>query len=144
MEGGEQRVQFFLDPVPKDDIPIAAKSLTIRTTNTGSRGGSDWSITSSPHPNSPSPPSFAFVSVLQSLYISPRIAEPPPPRHRDTPKISNATGSSPAPRTNGFRSEDTDAPMSTTRTPPSERATRVAHAGGRGIADVVQQQAPEL
>ncbi|KAM0882284.1 hypothetical protein ACQ4PT_032392 [Festuca glaucescens] len=120
MEGGEQKVQLFLDAVPKDDIPITAKSLTIKTTNAaGSRGGSDWSI-----PSSPSPPSSAFVSALQSPYISPRVAEPPPLRHRESPKVSNAAQAgapSPASRTDGFRSEDTDAPTSASRTPPSER-----------------------
>ncbi|KAM0910452.1 hypothetical protein ACQ4PT_014130 [Festuca glaucescens] len=124
MEGGEQKVQLFLDAVPKDDIPITAKSLTIKTTNTGSRGGSDWSLPSSPYLNSPSPPSSAFVSALQSPYISPRVAEPPPPRHRESPKVSNAAQAaapSPASRTDGFRSEDTDAPASASRTPPSER-----------------------
>ncbi|CAM0951935.1 unnamed protein product [Alopecurus aequalis] len=122
MEGGGQKVQLFLDVVPKDDIPIAAKSLTIRTTNAGSRGGgSDWSIPSSPYLNSPSPPSSAFVSALQSPYISPRVAEPPP--HRETPRVSHAAAAaapSPASCTGGFRSEDTDAPTSASRTPPSE------------------------
>ncbi|XP_047049763.1 uncharacterized protein LOC124654823 [Lolium rigidum] len=119
MEGGEQKVQLFLDAAPKDDIPIAAKSLTIKTTNAaGSRGGSDWSI-----PSSPSPPSSAFVSALQSPYISPRVAEPPPPpRHRETPKVSSAAGAAPSPAScaDGFRSEDTEAPTSASRTPPSE------------------------
>uniref|UniRef100_A0ACD5YE27 Uncharacterized protein n=1 Tax=Avena sativa TaxID=4498 RepID=A0ACD5YE27_AVESA len=117
MEGGEQKVQLCPDVVPKeDDIPVAAKSLTIKTTDAGSRGDPDWSIPSSPYPSSPSPPSSAFVSALQSPYISPRVVEPPP--HRETPEVA---APSPASRTGGFRSEDTDAPTSASRTPPSER-----------------------
>uniref|UniRef100_A0ACD5Y144 Uncharacterized protein n=1 Tax=Avena sativa TaxID=4498 RepID=A0ACD5Y144_AVESA len=116
MEGGEQNFQLFPDVVPKDDIPIAAKSLTIKTTD----AGSDWSVPSSPYPSSPSPPSSAFVSALQSPYISPRVPEPPPPpppRHQESPEVA---APSPPSRTGGFRSEDTDAPTSASRTPPSE------------------------
>uniref|UniRef100_A0ACD5XTQ1 Uncharacterized protein n=1 Tax=Avena sativa TaxID=4498 RepID=A0ACD5XTQ1_AVESA len=147
MEGGEQKVQLCPDVVPKeDDIPIAANSLTIKTTDAGSRGGSDWSIPSSPYPSSPSPPSSAFVSALQSPYISPRVAEPP--RHRETPEVA---APSPASRTGGFRSEDTDAPTSASRTPPSERCgsrsqgidlCRSSDGGGSGPAPRVSFSFP--
>ncbi|KAF0931808.1 hypothetical protein E2562_005779 [Oryza meyeriana var. granulata] len=125
---GEEKVSSFLD-VPKD-IQIA--SLTIKTTtNGGLSGGSDWSnpispaICISPYLNSPSPPSSAFVSALQSPYVSPRVVDPPPPpprqRHRET-KAFDASAAAPTPAscTDGSHSEDTDAP-SASRTPPSER-----------------------
>ncbi|KQJ90702.1 uncharacterized protein LOC100843818 [Brachypodium distachyon] len=118
---GQRKVPFYQD-VPKD-IPIATASLSIKTTGAGCRRGSDWSNPASPYLNSPSPPSSAFVSALQSPYISPRVTEPPPP-HQET-KVSNAAAATttvppPASCTSGFLSEDTDAP-SASRTPPSER-----------------------
>uniref|UniRef100_A0A0D9XEY0 AAA+ ATPase domain-containing protein n=1 Tax=Leersia perrieri TaxID=77586 RepID=A0A0D9XEY0_9ORYZ len=109
--GGEEKVASFLD-VPKD-IPIATKSLTIKTTAHSGRGGeSDWSpaispaISFSPYLNSPSPPSSAFVSALQSPYVSPRLVEPPPP----PPNAAAGDAPTPASCTDG---EDS-------RTPPSE------------------------
>ncbi|KAG8057153.1 hypothetical protein GUJ93_ZPchr0002g26338 [Zizania palustris] len=129
---GEEKVPCFLD-VPKD-ILIATKSLTIKTINGGCSSVSDWSnpvspaISISPYLNSPSPPSSAFVSALQSPYVSPRVLDPtppPPPRqwHRET-KASDAVAAAPLPPpaslTGGFHSEDTDTP-SASRTPPSER-----------------------
>uniref|UniRef100_A0A0E0ILD4 AAA+ ATPase domain-containing protein n=1 Tax=Oryza nivara TaxID=4536 RepID=A0A0E0ILD4_ORYNI len=125
---GEEKVSPFLD-VPKD-IPIATKSLTIKTTNTnGGRGGGDWSnpispaISFSPYLNSPSPPSSAFVSALQSPYVSPRLADPPPPQqpqpqtprqrqHRETKAsdVAAAAASTPTSCTDVSHSEDTDAP----------------------------------
>ncbi|XP_037442227.1 uncharacterized protein LOC119310664 [Triticum dicoccoides] len=128
MEGGEQKVASFPDAPPKpkdDDVPAAAKSLTIKTA--ANAGGSDWPSPVSPYLGSPSPPSSAFVSALQSPYISPRIAEPPPPPnpqppHRGTKVSRTPALPSPAPRgAGGFRSEDTDAPTSASRTPPSDR-----------------------
>uniref|UniRef100_A0A0E0M2L1 AAA+ ATPase domain-containing protein n=1 Tax=Oryza punctata TaxID=4537 RepID=A0A0E0M2L1_ORYPU len=138
---GEEKGSSFLD-VPKD-IP-ATKSLTIKTTTTnGGCGGGDWSnpispaISFSPYLNSPSPPSSAFVSALQSPYVSPRLVDPPPPppppqpqtprqrQHRET-KASDAAAAAaaaartPASCTDVSHSEDTDAP-SASRTPPSER-----------------------
>ncbi|PKU84984.1 hypothetical protein MA16_Dca015200 [Dendrobium catenatum] len=60
------------------------KPLTIKTSNPASESyvGSisvpiSPSISITPHLNSPSPPSSAFVSALQSPYISPRAIEPP-------------------------------------------------------------------
>lgn len=71
--------------------------------------------------NSPSPPSSAFVSALQSPYISPRAIEPPPPP--PPPSASNAatttTTTSPSPISySGSHSDDIP---STSYTPPSER-----------------------
>ncbi|KAL5222970.1 hypothetical protein ABZP36_027683 [Zizania latifolia] len=133
----ERKAPSFLD-VPKD-IPIATKSLTIRT-NGGCSSSSDRSnpispaISITPHLYSPSPPSSAFVSALQSPYISPRALEPPTPVPAPAPapplpqlyqeskvtSIPTTAVPSPAFYSNGFHSEDTDAP-SASRTPPSER-----------------------
>ncbi|WVZ92318.1 hypothetical protein U9M48_038393 [Paspalum notatum var. saurae] len=131
---GEQKAPSFPD-VPKD-IPIATKSLTIRTSAAGCGGGSSSdrscpispAISITPHLYSPSPPSSAFVSALQSPYISPRVLEPPPPPEPQSCQESKAAGASvtttaapsPTSRSNGSHSEDIDAP-SAPRTPPSER-----------------------
>ncbi|WVZ92333.1 hypothetical protein U9M48_038407 [Paspalum notatum var. saurae] len=131
---GERKAPSFPD-VPKD-IPIATKSLTIRTSAAGCGGGSSSdrscpispAISITPHLYSPSPPSSAFVSALQSPYISPRVLEPPPPPEPQSCQESKAAGASvtttaapsPTSRSNGSHSEDIDAP-SAPRTPPSER-----------------------
>ncbi|KAK8451393.1 hypothetical protein SEVIR_6G205400v4 [Setaria viridis] len=131
----EQKAASFLD-VPKD-IPIATKSLTIRTSAAGCGSGSDRScpispaISITPHLYSPSPPSSAFVSALQSPYISPRVLEPPPPPEPQPRPEAKAAGASvattaapsPASCSNGSHSEDIDAPSgpSAPHTPPSER-----------------------
>jgi hypothetical protein len=161
----ERKASSFLD-VPKD-IPIATKSLTIRTSAAGCYSGSDRSnpispapsltphlyspaLSLTPHLYSPSPPSSAFVSALQSPYISPRILEPPlPPAAQPQPQsrqdakaagASTATTAalSPASCSNGSHSEDNDAP-SASRTPPSERydssgidAAKISDGGGGG------------
>ncbi|KAL6661212.1 hypothetical protein ACP70R_000596 [Stipagrostis hirtigluma subsp. patula] len=130
----EQKAPSFLD-VPKD-IPIATKSLTIRTSAAGCGSSSDRSnpispaISITPHLYSPSPPSSAFVSALQSPYISPRALEPPvaaalqpqPRQETRAAGVSVATTAAPSPAScsNGSHSEDADAP-SASRTPPSER-----------------------
>ncbi|CAO2207148.1 unnamed protein product [Urochloa humidicola] len=147
----EQKVASLLD-VPKD-IPIATKSLTIRTSAAGCGSGSDRScpispaISITPHLYSPSPPSSAFVSALQSPYISPRVLEPPPapvPQPRQEAKAAGAsvaTTAAPSPTScsNGSHSEDIDAPSgpSAPRTPPSERydssgidAAKITDGGG--------------
>ncbi|PKA51357.1 hypothetical protein AXF42_Ash002722 [Apostasia shenzhenica] len=63
---------------------LIPKPLTIKISSTSpegiSRGSSapiSPSISITPYLNSPSPPSSAFVSALQSPYISPRAIEPP-------------------------------------------------------------------
>ncbi|CAO2184123.1 unnamed protein product [Urochloa humidicola] len=147
----EQKAASFLD-VPKD-IPIATKSLTIRTSDAGCGSGSDRScpispaISITPHLYSPSPPSSAFVSALQSPYISPRVLEPPPPPAPQPRQVVKAAGASvattaapsPASCSNGSHSEDIDAPSgpSAPRTPPSERydssgidAAKISDGGG--------------
>ena len=147
-------MRSFLD-VPKD-IPIATKSLTIRTSAAGCGSGSDRScpispaISITPHLYSPSPPSSAFVSALQSPYISPRVLEPPPPPPQPRQETKAAGGSvattaapSPASCSNGSHSEDIDAPSapSAPRTPPSVRydsssidAAKFSDGGGGGGA----------
>ncbi|KQJ98828.1 uncharacterized protein LOC100833911 [Brachypodium distachyon] len=127
----EQNAPSFLD-VPKD-IPVATKSLTIRTNGGGYGSCSDRSnpispaISITPHLYSPSPPSSAFVSALQSPYISPRVLEPPAPQPQPHPEegklgssVTTTAAPSPTSYSNGSHSEDTDAP-SASRTPPSER-----------------------
>jgi len=129
----DRKAPSFLD-VPKD-IPIATtKPLTIRTSAAAS--GSDRScpispaISITPHLYSPSPPSSAFVSALQSPYISPRVLDPPPPppaaepepQPRQETKAAGAsvtTTAAPSP-TSCSNGSDIDAP-SASRTPPSER-----------------------
>jgi hypothetical protein len=144
----DQKASSFLD-VPKD-IPIATKSLTIRTSTVGRGSGSERSnpispaLSLTPHLYSPSPPSSAFVSALQSPYISPRILEPvaqPQPQPRQDAKaagVSTTTtaAQSPTPCFNGLHSENNDAP-SASRTPPSERydssgidAAKISDGGG--------------
>ncbi|KAJ1269024.1 hypothetical protein BS78_07G178400 [Paspalum vaginatum] len=146
----EPKAPSFPD-VPKD-IPIATKSLTIRTSAAGCGGGSSSdrscpispAISITPHLYSPSPPSSAFVSALQSPYISPRVLEPPPlpePQPCQESKAAGAsvtttTAPSPTSRSNGSHSEDIDAP-SAPRTPPSERydssgidAAKISDCGG--------------
>lgn len=146
----EQKAPSFLD-VPKD-IPIATKSLTIRTSAAGCGGSSSDrscpispAISITPHLYSPSPPSSAFVSALQSPYISPRVIEPPPPEPQPCQETKGAGASvtttaapSPTSRSNGSHSEDIDAP-SAPRTPPSERydssgidAAKISDGGGGG------------
>ncbi|KAK3122070.1 hypothetical protein QOZ80_8BG0664710 [Eleusine coracana subsp. coracana] len=148
--GEEQKAPSFLD-VPKD-IPIATKSLTIRTSAAGCASGSDRSnpispaLSLTPHLYSPSPPSSAFVSALQSPYISPRVLDPPLPpaaQPRQDAKaagVSATTTAAPSPTScsNGGDSEDLDAP-SASRTPPSERydssgidAPKISDGGGGG------------
>ncbi|XP_066326470.1 uncharacterized protein [Miscanthus floridulus] len=133
----DRKAPSFPD-VPKD-IPIATtKPLTIRTSAAAS--GSDRScpispaISITPHLYSPSPPSSAFVSALQSPYISPRVLDPPPPppaaepepQPRQETKAAGAgagtsvtTTAAPSP-TSCSNGSDIDAP-SASRTPPSER-----------------------
>ncbi|KAG2584759.1 uncharacterized protein LOC120713691 [Panicum virgatum] len=151
----EQKAACFLD-VPKD-IPIATKSLTIRTSAAGCGSGSDRScpispaISITPHLYSPSPPSSAFVSALQSPYISPRVLEPPPPPPAPQPRqetkaaggsVATTAAPSPASCSNGSHSEDIDAPSapSALRTPPSERydssridAAKISDGGGGAL-----------
>ncbi|KAF7100937.1 hypothetical protein CFC21_102374 [Triticum aestivum] len=147
----QKEAPSFLE-VPKD-IPVATKPLTIRT-NAGFSSSSDRSnpispaISFTPHLYSPSPPSSAFVSALQSPYISPRVLEPPEPPaqqpqrqlHQESKasSVTTTTAQSPASCSNGSQSEDTDAP-SASRTPPSERydssgidPAKISDAGGGG------------
>ena len=165
MEDDDRKAPSFLD-VPKD-IPIATtKPLTIRTSAaaaSGCGGGSDRScpispaISITPHLYSPSPPSSAFVSALQSPYISPRVLDPPPPpppaapepepQRRQETKAAAAAGAgasatttaAPSP-TSCSNGSDIDAP-SASRTPPSERydssgidAAKISDGGGVGGA----------
>lgn len=101
---------------------MEAKPLTVRISG-GARGDSGEksipispaiSISISPHLNSPSlisPPSSAFVSALQSPYISPRAFIPPPP---STAATTTTNTSLPSPT---CFSDDLP---STSYTPPSE------------------------
>ncbi|KAM7499069.1 hypothetical protein LguiA_023483 [Lonicera macranthoides] len=113
-----------------DDLPnkipaVDTRSLTIKTTNIVPKA-SDLlspitnSLASSPY-NSPSlisPPSSAFVSALQSPYISPRATTVPnpPPQNPTT-----ATLSHPSPPVSYCGSLSDDIP-STSYTPPPERS----------------------
>ncbi|XP_072982616.1 uncharacterized protein [Typha latifolia] len=72
------------------------------------------SISISPNLNSPSPPSSAFVSALQSPYISPRALEPPVAENHTT---QPATIPSPT----SYSGSHSDDIPSSSYTPPSER-----------------------
>ena len=118
MEMEEQKEAPGFLEVPKD-IPVATKPLTIRT-NAGFSSSSDRSnpispaISFTPHLYSPSPPSSAFVSALQSPYISPRVLEPPEPPaqqpqrqlHQESKasSVTTTTAQSPASCSNGSQS----------------------------------------
>ncbi|KAJ4730712.1 P-loop containing nucleoside triphosphate hydrolases superfamily protein [Rhynchospora pubera] len=84
--------------------PISeAKLLTIKIATNPVSGESEAnksnpispSISITPHLYSPSPPSSAFVSALQSPYISPRAIEPPLPN--ETTKSTPSTEATPTP-----------------------------------------------
>ncbi|KAJ3677581.1 hypothetical protein LUZ60_003305 [Juncus effusus] len=104
------------------DIPpiSEAKLLTIKIANSLQIKSAPLSpsISISPALNSPSPPNSAFVSALQSPYISPRI-EPPQNEHTKSSTNSTATPTLPSPSYNSGGSHS-DEP-STSYTPPSER-----------------------
>ncbi|XP_008796593.2 uncharacterized protein LOC103712008 [Phoenix dactylifera] len=113
-------------PEAPQDLPICSefsdstepnsKTLTIKIAKSSVDNGDKSvsispSISISPHLNSPSPPSSAFVSALQSPYISPRALEPPPD--------SNTTPSATLPSPNSYSGSHSDDIPSTSYTPPS-------------------------
>lgn len=113
------------DYLPNKIPAVDTRPLTIKTTNIVPKT-SDLlspitnSLASSPY-NSPSlisPPSSAFVSALQSPYISPRatIVPNPPPQN-----LTTATLSHPSPPVSYCSSQSDDIP-STSYTPPPERS----------------------
>ncbi|KAG1363819.1 hypothetical protein COCNU_11G006460 [Cocos nucifera] len=118
-------------PEALQDLPISnecpestepnSKPLTIKIAKSSADHGEKSlpispSISISPHLNSPSPPSSAFVSALQSPYISPRALEPPPP-----PPLSSTTPSATIPSPSSYSGSHSDDIPSTSYTPPSER-----------------------
>ncbi|KAG6511059.1 hypothetical protein ZIOFF_029108 [Zingiber officinale] len=80
------------------------------------------SISLSPHLNSPSPPSSAFVSALQSPYISPRALEPPNANNN----YSTASATATIPSSTSYSASHSGDIPSTSYTPPSERSDFVA------------------
>ncbi|XP_010913261.1 uncharacterized protein [Elaeis guineensis] len=115
-------------PGAPQDLPISdefqdstepnTKALTIKTAGSSADNGERSApmspfISISPHLNSPSPPSSAFVSALQSPYISPRAFEPPPD--------SITTPSAAVPSPTSYSGSHSDDIPSTSYTPPSER-----------------------
>ncbi|MQM15339.1 hypothetical protein Taro_048284 [Colocasia esculenta] len=129
-----------------DEVPIAivipepadlnAKPLTIKTCGPYGDPGEKSvtispSISISPHLNSPSlisPPSSAFVSALQSPYISPRALIPEPANITTINNNSNgicnnnvaSTTTTTLPSPTSYSGSHSDDP-STSHTPPSER-----------------------
>ncbi|CAL9088406.1 unnamed protein product [Musa acuminata var. zebrina] len=109
-------------PIPDvfpDPTEPNTKMLTIKIAGPSSENGETSipispSISISPHLNSPSPPSSAFVSALQSPYISPRALELPCENNNTTP---SATIPSPV----SYSCSHSDDIPSTSYTPPSER-----------------------
>ncbi|KAG6525137.1 uncharacterized protein LOC122046615 [Zingiber officinale] len=100
-------------------------TLTIRIAGPSSEIGEKSvpispSISLSPHLNSPSPPSSAFVSALQSPYISPRALEPP-----NGNNSYSTTATMPSTTTSNSALHSDDIP-STSYTPPSESSDFVA------------------
>ncbi|KAJ8472135.1 hypothetical protein OPV22_026478 [Ensete ventricosum] len=114
-------------PIPDvfpDPTEPNTKILTIKIAGPSSENGETSipispSISISPHLNSPSPPSSAFVSALQSPYISPRALEPPCENNSTTP---SATIPSPV----SYSCSHSDDIPSTSYTPPSERYDSLA------------------
>ncbi|CAK9148931.1 unnamed protein product [Ilex paraguariensis] len=120
----------MVDEAPlSGEIPaVDTKSLTIKIATSGHKPSKEVitntvtsSVASSPY-NSPSlisPPSSAFVSALQSPYISPRATlVPNPPSENPTPTTQTLTHPSPPVSYCGSQSDDLP---STSYTPPSER-----------------------
>ncbi|CAD5181617.1 unnamed protein product [Musa acuminata subsp. malaccensis] len=123
-------------PIPAEaphDLPITdvfpystepnTKILTIKIAGPSSENGEKSvpispSISISPHLNSPSPPSSAFVSALQSPYISPRALEPP--------SENNTVPTTTVPSPVSYSGSHSDDIPSTSYTPPSERYDFVA------------------
>lgn len=108
------------EATPSTECP---KALTIKIAAASSCRGSGGqispaiSISMSPNLSSPSPPSSAFVSALQSPYISPRAAL----AALDPDTTTTTIGSSiPSPISHSAGSHSDDLP-STSYTPPSER-----------------------
>ncbi|KAG1327352.1 hypothetical protein COCNU_01G012860 [Cocos nucifera] len=115
-------------PGAPQDLPISdelqdptepnTRALTIKIAGSSADNGEKSApmspfISISPHLNSPSPPSSAFVSALQSPYISPRALEPPPD--------SITTPSAAVPSPTSYSGSHSDDIPSTSYTPPSER-----------------------
>ncbi|KAK6154514.1 hypothetical protein DH2020_008762 [Rehmannia glutinosa] len=111
---------------PKKIPTVDTKSLTIKIANAGKEKNSlANSVSSSPY-NSPliSPPSSAFVSALQSPYISPRANivitnENPNPNNEESPTPAT-TLTHPSPPVSYCGSQSDDIP-STSYTPPPEK-----------------------
>ncbi|KAA8523486.1 hypothetical protein F0562_009909 [Nyssa sinensis] len=121
MEGGAPPLPGELTP----EIPaVDTKSLTIKIATSGHKPGKEVltkivSTTPDSPCNSPSPispPSSAFVSALQSPYISPRASAVPTLQENPTPTAA-PTHPSPPPSYCGSQSDDIP---STSYTPPPE------------------------
>uniref|UniRef100_A0A1D1XKX8 Disease resistance protein RPP13 n=1 Tax=Anthurium amnicola TaxID=1678845 RepID=A0A1D1XKX8_9ARAE len=117
-----------------DSTELNAKPLTIKIS--GPSGDSveksvpiSPSISISPHLNSPSiisPPSSAFVSALQSPYISPRALIPPPTNNNSSSNNNNKTNTASTTTTTlpspiSYSGSHSDDIPSSSYTPPSER-----------------------
>ncbi|KAH0707382.1 hypothetical protein KY290_011935 [Solanum tuberosum] len=106
----------------EEEIPVVdTQSLTIKIANSGQQ---KLTATSSPY-NSPSlisPPSSAFVSALQSPYISPRatLVTNPTQENQETLVASLTSVVHPSPPVSYCGSQSDDVP-STSYTPPPER-----------------------
>ncbi|KAG5598053.1 hypothetical protein H5410_039285 [Solanum commersonii] len=106
----------------EEEIPVVdTQSLTIKIANSGQQ---KLTATSSPY-NSPSlisPPSSAFVSALQSPYISPRatLVTNPTQENQETLIASLTSVVHPSPPVSYCGSQSDDVP-STSYTPPPER-----------------------
>ncbi|WOL12076.1 hypothetical protein Cni_G20840 [Canna indica] len=110
-----------INDVFPDSAEANAKVLTIKIAVPPSANGEKSapispSILISPHLNSPSPPSSAFVSALQSPYVSPRALEPLEP-----PNENNTMPSTTIPSPISYPCSNSDDIPSTSYTPPSER-----------------------
>ncbi|OAY75029.1 hypothetical protein ACMD2_02908 [Ananas comosus] len=122
----ETSTQEAPENVPRTN-EINTKALTIRIAGsplleTGETSNPiSPSISISPHLNSPSPPSSAFVSALQSPYISPRALEPPLPNSTITTTTTTSQPTNAIPSPISYSSHSDDIP-STSYTPPSERS----------------------
>ncbi|CAA0841149.1 P-loop containing nucleoside triphosphate hydrolases superfamily protein [Striga hermonthica] len=119
------------------DEEASTKALTIKIANAGGKKPASSSVSSSPY-NSPlvSPPSSAFVSALQSPYISPRAVssvadagDTPVPGEGSCPTpATSLTHPSPPVSCSGSQSDDLP---STSHTPPPEKPAAAAETAPR-------------
>ncbi|KAM0995736.1 hypothetical protein TB2_005682 [Malus domestica] len=97
---------------------MVSSGLTIKTASSAAATGKEITTLPSPYssPSLISPPSSAFVSALQSPYISPRASAPKPQETQQTQQTSNPATTLSSP----YRGPQSDDIPSSSYTPPSD------------------------